>query len=81
MTGVAQQLPMQQGSSEKIDVAINIFAKPYQSALCSVVAQDSGNHVGTIWLQFEPSIAAILCSGAPEGHFCKAVWPWLCRYF
>ena len=31
MTGAVQQLPMQQDSSEKIDVAINIFAKPYQT--------------------------------------------------
>lgn len=40
---------------EKIDIAVNIFAKPFQTSLSllSLLSQ-SGSHVGTIWLQYEP---------------------------
>ncbi|WP_297147775.1 hypothetical protein [uncultured Desulfovibrio sp.] len=55
MTGAVQQLPMQQDGSEKIDVAMNIFAKPYQTALSVLsLLKHSGRHVGNVWLQFEP---------------------------
>lgn len=39
----------------KIDVAVNIFAKPFRSslALLSLVRQ-CGPHIGKLWLQFEP---------------------------
>lgn len=40
---------------EKVDVAINILGKPFQTALTilSLLAR-SGGHVGKLWLQFEP---------------------------
>ena len=41
---------------EKIDVALNIFAKPYQTALSILsLLRVSEKHIGTIWLQFEPA--------------------------
>ena len=44
-----------QGWSDKIDVAMNIFAKPYQTALSVLsLLKHSGEHVGNVWLQFEP---------------------------
>ena len=44
-----------QGWSDKIDVAMNIFAKPYQTALSVLsLLKHSGRHVGNVWLQFEP---------------------------
>ena len=51
---VIQNTP-EQGWSDTIDVAMNIFAKPYQTAL-SVLSlfKHSGGHVGNVWLQFEP---------------------------
>ena len=55
MTVAVQQFAPQQGDSEKIDVAMNIFAKPYQTALSVLsLLKHSGNHVGNVWLQFEP---------------------------
>ena len=49
------QQATQEGGSEKIDVAINIFAKPYQTALSVLsLLKHSGRHVGNLWLQFEP---------------------------
>ena len=49
------QNTQEQGWSDTIDVAMNIFAKPYQTAL-SVLSlfKHSGGHVGNVWLQFEP---------------------------
>lgn len=45
----------EQGWSDKIDVAMNIFAKPYQTALSVLsLLKHSGGHVGNVWLQFEP---------------------------
>ncbi|WP_291332295.1 hypothetical protein [Desulfovibrio sp.] len=45
----------EQGWSDKIDVAMNIFAKPYQTALSVLsLLKHSGRHVGSVWLQFEP---------------------------
>ena len=42
--------------TEKIDVAINIFAKPFQTALALLsLCKQSREHIGTIWLQFEPA--------------------------
>lgn len=43
-------------NNEKIDVAINIFAKPFQTSLSilSLIAR-SGSHIGSFWLQFEPA--------------------------
>ena len=45
----------EQGWSDNIDVAMNIFAKPYQTALSVLsLLKHSGGHVGNVWLQFEP---------------------------
>ena len=45
----------EQGWSDNIDVAMNIFAKPYQTALSVLsLLKHSGEHVGNVWLQFEP---------------------------
>ena len=45
MTVAVQQFAPQQGDSEKIDVAMNIFAKPYQTALSVLsLLKHSGNH-------------------------------------
>lgn len=42
-------------SSERVDVAVNIFAKPFQTALALLsLLKQSSAHVGTIWLQYEP---------------------------
>lgn len=42
-------------SPERVDVAVNIFAKPFQTALSLLsLLRHSGQHVGVIWLQFEP---------------------------
>jgi hypothetical protein len=42
-------------TSEPVDVAVNIFAKPFQTALSLLsLMRCSGRHVGVIWLQFEP---------------------------
>lgn len=39
----------------KADVALNIFAKPFQTALSLLsLTKWSGSHIGEIWLQFEP---------------------------
>ena len=41
--------------AETVDVAVNIFAKPFQTALSLLsLLKHSGEHVGVIWLQFEP---------------------------
>lgn len=41
--------------SSKTDVAVNIFAKPFQTALSLLsLINHSKSHIGTIWLQFEP---------------------------
>lgn len=40
---------------EKIDVAINIFAKPLRTSLSILsLLQQCGQHLDTVWLQFEP---------------------------
>lgn len=40
---------------ETVDVAVNIFAKPFQTALSLLsLLRHSGLHVGRIWLQYEP---------------------------
>lgn len=40
---------------EKIDVAVNVFAKPYATSLSILsLLRQSGQHVGRLWLQFEP---------------------------
>lgn len=42
-------------SAAPVDVAVNIFAKPYQTALSLLsLLRASGPHVGSIYLQFEP---------------------------
>lgn len=44
-----------QERNDKVDVAINIFAKPYQTALSILSLLDkSGPHINSFWLQFEP---------------------------
>lgn len=41
--------------SEKVDVAINILGKPWQTALSILsLIQWSGEHINKFWLQFEP---------------------------
>lgn len=41
--------------SETVDIAVNIFAKPFQTALSLLsLLKYSGSHIGTIYLQFEP---------------------------
>ena len=41
--------------AERVDVAVNIFAKPYQTALSVLsLLKQSAPHVGTLWLQYEP---------------------------
>ena len=38
-----------------VDVAVNIFAKPFQTALSLLsLLERCGRHIGTVWLQFEP---------------------------
>ncbi|MBQ9405442.1 MAG: hypothetical protein IJU37_01730 [Desulfovibrio sp.] len=38
-----------------MDVAVNIFAKPFQTSLSLLsLLQHSGQHVGMVWLQYEP---------------------------
>ncbi|WP_288229161.1 hypothetical protein [uncultured Desulfovibrio sp.] len=50
-SGVAER----PGTPETVDVAVNIFAKPFQTALSLLsLLKHSGEHVGVIWLQFEP---------------------------
>lgn len=45
----------EQNSAEKIDVAVNIFAKPLMTSLAILsLLRFSGQHVGKLWLQFEP---------------------------
>lgn len=40
---------------ERVDVAVNIFAKPYQTSLAILsLLKQSAAHVGAIWLQYEP---------------------------
>ncbi|WP_297671886.1 hypothetical protein [uncultured Desulfovibrio sp.] len=40
---------------ERVDVAVNIFAKPFQTALSLLsLLKRSGRHVGVVWLQYEP---------------------------
>lgn len=42
--------------SPKVDVAVNIFAKPYQTSLSLLsLLRYSGRHIDRIFLQFEPS--------------------------
>lgn len=42
-------------ASGKIDVAVNIFGKPYQTALSLLsLIKESGKHINKIWLQYEP---------------------------
>ena len=41
---------------ETVDVAVNVFAKPFQTALSLLsLLACSGRHVDTVWLQFEPA--------------------------
>ncbi len=47
--------PAGQNLAERVDVAINIFAKPFQTSLALLsLLQYSGQHVDTVWLQYEP---------------------------
>lgn len=40
---------------EKIDVAVNVFAKPLCTSLSILsLLRQSGRHIGTLWLQYEP---------------------------
>lgn len=43
-------------SSADVDVAVNIFAKPWQTALSMLsLVEQSGKHINELWLQFEPA--------------------------
>lgn len=42
-------------TTPRIDVALNIFAKPYQTALAILsLLRHSGQHVSRLWFQYEP---------------------------
>ena len=46
---------MIQTESEKIDVAVNVFAMPFRTSLAVLsLLRQSGQHMGKLWLQFEP---------------------------
>lgn len=70
-------------STERVDVAVNIFAKPFQTALAllSLLKQSSG-HVGTIWLQYEP-MGSRYDSISPYGiaRYLREEMEWPCRIF
>lgn len=49
-------VPTSRAADAPIDVAVNIFAKPFQTALSLLsLLRASGRHVGVIHLQFEPA--------------------------
>ncbi len=46
---------LRENGAEKVDVAINVFAKPMQLSLSILsLLQHSGASIGKIWLQYEP---------------------------
>lgn len=68
-------------AAERVDVAVNIFAKPYQTALSvlSLLRQSSVN-VGTIWLQYEPMGSRYdKVSPYVVAKYLKEVLDWPCR--
>lgn len=41
---------------DRIDVAVNIFAKPFRTSLALLsLLRQCGQHIGKLWLQFEPA--------------------------
>ena len=67
--------------AERVDVALNIFAKPYQTALSVLsLLKESGRHVGTIWLQYEPMGSRFdRVSPYVVARYLKEVLDWPCR--
>lgn len=68
---------------DRVDVAINIFAKPYQTALAVLsLLKQSSAHVGTIWLQYEP-MGSRYDSISPYmvARYLQEVVNWPCRVF
>lgn len=68
-------------AAERVDVAVNIFAKPYQTALSVLsLLRQSGPHVGTIWLQYEPMGSRYdRVSPYVIARYLKEVMDWPCR--
>lgn len=47
--------PTETKSRNTVDVALNIFAKPFQTALSVLsLLEHCRGHIGTVWLQYEP---------------------------
>ena len=67
--------------AERVDVAVNIFAKPYQTALSVLsLLRESSAHVGTIWLQYEPMGSRYdRVSPYVVASYLKEVLDWPCR--
>lgn len=68
-------------AAERVDVAVNIFAKPYQTALSVLsLLKESRAHVGTIWLQYEPMGSRYdRVSPYVVARYLKEVLDWPCR--
>lgn len=69
--------------AERVDVAVNIFAKPYQTALSVLsLLKESAPHVGTIWLQYEP-MGSRFDSVSPYvvARYLQEDLRWPCRVF
>lgn len=66
---------------ERVDVAVNIFAKPHQTALSVLsLLKESRAHVGTIWLQYEPMGSRYdRVSPYVVAKYLKEVLDWPCR--
>lgn len=70
-------------AAERVDVAVNIFAKPYQTALSVLsLLRECGPHVGTIWLQYEP-MGSRFDSVSPYvvARYLQEEVRWPCRVF
>ena len=69
--------------ADRVDVAVNIFAKPYQTALSVLsLLKQSSAHVGTIWLQYEP-MGSRFDSVSPYvvARYLDEEMKWPCRVF
>lgn len=68
-------------AAERVDVAVNIFAKPYQTALSVLsLLKESRAHVGTVWLQYEPMGSRYdRVSPYVVAKYLKEVLDWPCR--
>ena len=77
----AQDGRVAEAAAERVDVAVNIFAKPYQTALSVLsLLRESSAHVGTIWLQYEPMGSRYdRVSPYVVASYLKEVLDWPCR--